>query len=85
MVFDLYNFNSLQLHQKATFLDKQSTFLVNLFENEISYSLYAYKNYYLEVIIDSETRNLIDIVAFKTWDRLDKYFDNINLVGDLFE
>ncbi|MCD6065621.1 MAG: hypothetical protein K0S33_447 [Bacteroidetes bacterium] len=85
MVFDLYNFNALQLHQKATFLDKQSVFLINLYENEFSYSLYAHKGYYLEVIIDSESRNLIDIVAFKDWDRLDKYLDNILLVGELFE
>ena len=80
MIFQLADFNAMHIHQKAYFLDKNATFLVNLFENDIIYSLYAYRDTYIEVIIHSETKHLLNIVAFYMnlydWDRLDKYCEH---------
>lgn len=73
-------YNSLQLHQKAVVLGGDAVYLVNVAEGGIVFSLYAYSSFYIEVLIDNETDNLIDIVAFKEWDRLNKYFEKITLV-----
>ena len=83
MIYQIHNFNSLQLHQKAMFTDRNATFLVNLVDSDLIYSLYAYGSIYIEVVIHSTTKRLLDIIAFSEWDRLDKYFEHITL-GDLF-
>jgi len=73
----LQEYNSLDLHQRAIILGNPAIFLVNLDEPGVSYSLYAYHNYYIEVCIDENTNGLIDIIAFEYSERLDKYLDTI--------
>lgn len=84
MFYTITDFNNLQLHQKAVFLEKQASFLLNLCEKDFTYSLYSYRSFYIEVLIDTKTESLVDIVAFGNWNRLDKYCDNIILMGPIY-
>lgn len=81
MSFNLKEYNLLQIHQKAVVVCSQSTLLDMELDEEIIYTLYSYAGYFIEVQVDNITKRLINIVAFKDGDRLDKYLDNIHLMG----
>lgn len=75
----LSEYNLLEVHQKARILGSPSVFLKSYMDEDINASLYAYNNFYIEVLWDSNTNNIIEILAFKNGVRLDKYLERINL------
>ena len=84
MRFDLKDYNLLQIHQKAALVCSNSILLdIDLNENVI-FTLYSYSSYYIEVMVDNLTKQLINIVAFRDGERLDKYLDKISLPGIRF-
>lgn len=81
MVFTMTQYNSLQLYQKAVILGEEANFLMTLEKNELIYALYSFCGYYIEVLLDQEDKRLIDIIAFQHLNRIEKYLENIELVG----
>ncbi|PBQ32853.1 hypothetical protein CNR22_14085 [Sphingobacteriaceae bacterium] len=81
MVFSMTQYNSLQLYQKAVVLGDEAVFLMTLEKNDIIYALYSFCGFYIEVLLDQEDKRLIDIIAFRQLKTMDKYLDNITLVG----
>lgn len=65
-------------------MQNEAVFLVNLYGNGVAYSLYSYRSYYLEATVEQDTENLLSIEAFSNWDKLDKYCDNIILLGPIY-
>lgn len=72
-------YNLLELHQKALLLDKCAAFIIHLNRSSIVYTLFAYSTYYIEVMVDSETNNLMNISAFGSGHSIDKYLEDISL------
>ncbi len=54
----LIEYNALNLHQKATLLGK-ANFLVRHLCNGIIYSLYTYKDFYIELGVDAATKYIL--------------------------
>lgn len=81
MNFTLQQYNHLHLHQKAVMVFTDCTLLEVELEKELIASLFAYSSFFVEVTVNSITKELIDIVAFNNGERLDKYLDKINLLN----
>jgi hypothetical protein len=79
MSFKLKEYNLLQIHQKAVVVCSQSILIDMELDEEVIYTLYAYAGYYIEVQVDDLTKQLINIVAFRNGERLDKYLDKVDL------
>jgi hypothetical protein len=79
MSFKLKEYNLLQIHQKAVVVCSQSVLIDMELNEEVIYTLYAYAGYYIEVQVDDLTKQLINIVAFRNGERLDKYLDKVDL------
>lgn len=79
MSFKLKEYNLLQIHQKAVVVCSQSILLDMELQDHIIYTLYGYSGYYIEVQVDDLTKRLINIVAFKDGERLDKYLEKLDL------
>jgi hypothetical protein len=79
MSFKLKEYNLLQIHQKAVVVCSQSTLIDIELDEEVIYTLYTYAGYYIEVQVDNLTKQLINIVAFRNGERLDKYLDKVDL------
>ena len=81
MIYSICQYNALQLHQKAIVLGENAVFVMSLVEDNNIYSLYSYFSFYVEVHIQEDSRKLINITAFKGSEALDKYLDNVVLIG----
>lgn len=79
MRFDYRTYNLLQLHQKALLLNSEAVFIDHLYESKIIFTLFAYNHYYIEVMVDADTNDLISITAFSDLSRLDKYLNSVSL------
>lgn len=79
MAFKMKEYNMLQIHQKAVVVCSQSTLVDLEVDDEVIHTLYSYSGYYIEVQVDNITKRLINIVAFRDGERLDKYLDKIEL------
>ena len=79
MSFKLKEYNLLQIHQKAVVVCSQSMLIDMELDEEVIYTLYAYAGYYIEVQVDNLSKQLINIVAFRHGERLNKYLDKIDL------
>lgn len=77
-------FNLLPMQARAMIVCKH-TYLVNMVleeDEDISNicTLYSFRDYYIEVVVDNLTRHLINILAFRDNDeRLDKYIERIDI------
>jgi len=79
MIFDLKQYNSLHLHQKAILLESEALFIDHHFTYSSLYTLFSYNHYFIEVTVESATNNLLNIVAFKKGRKLDKYLNDVSL------
>lgn len=79
MIYSLHQYNSLQLHQKAVILGDDAVFIMNMADDKVIYSLYAYFRFYVEVLIEEDSRTLMEIRAFNNPAGLDKYLNKIVL------
>jgi len=72
-------YNCLKTYQKAQIVGSISTFLTSYADKQYCSSLYTYNNFYIEVLWSVKTNILIEIYAFRSDKRLDKYLDRISL------
>lgn len=68
----------MHLRQKAIILESVAVFLDHDLSLGIIHTLFSYHNYYIEVLVEYESNTLIEIVAFKEGERLDKYLAQFN-------
>ena len=67
----------MELRQKASILEQVAVFLDHDLSSGIIHTLFSYHDFFIEVLVEYETNELIEIVAFKEQERLDKYLDQI--------
>ena len=77
--YEISEYNSMHLRQKAVILENIAIFLDHDLSLGIIHTLFFYHNYFIEVLVEYESNNLIEIVAFPNGSRLDKYLDQIDL------
>lgn len=77
--YHIDEYNSLHLRQKALILENMAVFLDHDLSLGIIHTLFSYSSYFIEVLVEHETNTLIEIVAFKNGERLDKYLNQICL------
>jgi hypothetical protein len=73
----MYDFLILNLFDKASLLLNKGTFLMNYTNEKLSYALYAFKDYYVEAVVNKEENRITDIVPFQNGWRLDKYLSEL--------
>lgn len=73
----------MHLRQKSMILENVANFLDHDLSLGIIHTLFSYSSFYIEVLVEYETNELIEIVAFTNGERLDKYVEHI-LWEDLF-
>lgn len=77
--YEISEYNAMDLRQKAVILEKVAMFLDHDLSLGIIHTLFSYHHYFIEVLVEYETNTLIEILAFKNGERLDKYLDQIDL------
>ena len=75
----LKQYNELSMHYRVSLLEQESVFIAFFLTLETTTSLYFYNNYYVELVVDNESNDLVDIVAFDDMQVLDKYLEDITL------
>jgi len=78
-IYEIKEYNMMHLHQKAVILEETAVFLDHDLSHGILYTLFFYHTYFIEVMVEHESNNLLEIVAFYNGSRLDKYLDQVNL------
>ena len=77
--YEICEYNSMHLRQKTLILESAAVFLDYNFSFGIISTLFSYHNYFIEVLVEDESKTLLDIVAFKNGEKLDKYIDQVDL------
>ena len=77
--YNISEYNAMHLHQKAVILENVAIFLDHGLSFGILHTLFSYHSYFIEVLVENESNNLIEIIAFSSGSRLDKYLDQIEL------
>ena len=75
----LYEFNSLDEHEKGAALWELGVFLMQRFEGEIGYSLYQLNNFYVEVEYNGDQNKISKFISFCTNTKLEPYLGKIDL------
>jgi hypothetical protein len=75
----LYEYNALDLNNKADILWNKGLFIESSANVEYGFNLYSLNGYYIEVTVIKPSNEIIAISAFKTGERLLKYLDAISL------
>jgi len=76
---ELYDYNKLNLDQRAETLWKNGVFVINLREELYSYNLYTFFGYFVEVKLSNSENKIIDIRSFRKGEILNKYVDVIDI------
>ncbi len=77
--YDISEYNSMHLRQKAVIIESAAIFLDHDLSLGITHTLFAYHNYFIEVLLEYESNSLLEIVAFQEGPRLDRYLEHIKL------
>jgi hypothetical protein len=78
---DTREFNTLGLDERANLVWNKGVFLSSAHGARHSYSLYAYADFYAEIVITHEKGGRIeDIVPFRRGYRLNKHTAKVNLI-----
>lgn len=75
----LYEFNSLDEHEKGAALWEFGVFLMQRFEGEVGYSLYQLNNFYVEVEYNGDQNKISRFTSFCTNTKLEPYLEQIDL------
>ena len=75
----LYEFNSLDEHEKGAALWEFGVSLMQRFEDEIGYSLYQLNNFYVEVEYNGDQNKISRFTSFCTNTKLEPYLGEIDL------
>jgi len=78
---ELYEFNILDLNERAETLWANGTFIINLKQGENAYNLYSFFGYFVEVTYSQPENSIIDIRPFKRGELLNKYLDLIDIAN----
>ena len=79
----IYNFLILDLAQRADLLRREGIFLMKTILDDFSFSLYSFKDIYVEIVIDDSENRITQISPFKSGWRLDKYLSEIDVYSSL--
>ncbi|PBQ31053.1 hypothetical protein CNR22_04475 [Sphingobacteriaceae bacterium] len=77
--YTIHEYNTMALRQKASILENDAIFLDHDLSVGIIHTLFSYHNYFIEVVVEYESNELIEIIAFENGERLDKYLDQFQL------
>jgi hypothetical protein len=75
----LYEYNQLNLDDRASFLWEHGTFLMNDEGGGKRVNLYALGDLYVEGRCDKKSNRIMRIRTFKSLNQLDEYLNQINL------
>lgn len=75
----LNEYINLDLSRKACILCEQGIFLEKHIDFEYITSLYYISNFYIEIVVSSSDNHIIEIVPFRSGQRLEKYYRNVDL------
>lgn len=75
----LYEFNSLDEHEKGAVLWEYGEFLMQRFDLDIGYSLYQLNNFYVEVEYNGDQNKISKFTSFSTNTKLEPYLENIDI------
>lgn len=73
----LYEYNALNLDQRADALWRDGEFVTNVKDGGKSFALYTIYMYYVEVTMENNV--ITDIAPFRQGERLEKYLSQINI------
>lgn len=76
---ELYEFNTLDISEKATFTFNNSDLLHAINEGEKRYLLYSTLHFYVEVEYDNTENRIMGIKAFKSIRPLQRFLNHIHL------
>ncbi len=76
---ELYQFLLFNRDERANYLWEYGDFITNLKESVHSYSLYSLNGYFVETLLSNSDNSIVDIIAFKKGERLNKYIESIDL------
>jgi hypothetical protein len=69
----------LDFDQRADLLRREGIFLMKARLDEYSFSLYSFKDIYVEIVINDSEYKITQIVPFKSGWRLEKYLSEIDI------
>ena len=75
----LYEFNSLDEHEKGATLWEYGVSLFQRFEGETGYCLYQLYSFYVEVKYDHDQNKISKFTSFSTSTKLEPYLENIDI------
>lgn len=71
---NLYEFNILNTHNKLELVWAHGNFIDTHYSETESVNLYGLDKFYVDVVYDPKTNEIIDVRSFKTGACLEKYF-----------
>jgi hypothetical protein len=75
----IQQYNRLAMHYRVLLLEKESVFIAYFLSLEVTTTLYFYNHFYIELIVDNVSNDIIDICAFENLEILDKYIEDLKL------
>ena len=75
----LYEFNSLDEHEKGAAIWEYGEFLAQRFESDTGFSLYQLINFYVEIEYNGDQNKITRFTSFCTNTRLESYLENIDI------
>jgi hypothetical protein len=79
MNLDMSCYNTLPFHDRVQVLENSAVFISYYVTKDTTTTLYFYNRYYIEMIVDHATNNLLDVIAFNDSTRLLKYLADITI------
>ena len=79
----MYKFFILDLNERAGLLLKKGQFLMKARSDDFTFSLFSYKDFYVEVVMKKPENKITQIVPFNSGWRLDKYLDAIEISEEM--
>jgi hypothetical protein len=77
--YEISEYNAMSLRQKAVILENVALFLDHDLSLGVIHTLFSYHHYFIEVLVEYETNTLIEIIAFKNGERLDRYLEQLDI------
>jgi hypothetical protein len=79
----LHDYINLDLSHKACVLCEHGVFVEKHIDYERIASLYYLNNFYIEIVVSADENHIVEIVPFKSGERLEKYLKGVDLAAIL--
>jgi hypothetical protein len=76
---NLYQFNMINKDDKLKSVWKHGTFIDNYITDTEKTNLYGIDKFYVDVVYDADTNEIVEVRSFKTGKCLEKYFPEIQV------